>query len=634
MSFSTGVNWQKLNEILSPVELALDSDLEKLRRTDERKRAELWNKIEANQNIFENELLSSLPADLRRELGSKFSLAKLLVAAAAYANGEESPVVDNFNRKEFDLVQDFEKYNVFDVLSIEEIVQRIARKEDIYELVIDFYQREYSNLDKLLDDSEIQKDLKLAFKNRYRKRLDKVIEGVKSYVGQYGPVLVVTQVEKKIWDKIKESEESRKKVTDELEKQLDEITSSLKPLGGIDEQGELLRQRLSGIEAELAAGNKPQDLGALKSQIDHILNQYLDLERGLSSQIETSHQRQRELEDRETELKQLRNIYLEQGQEEKRRLVESEITEIEALKDRLLSQGKDVEAERVELEIKRKELESRLKEITDALEGKPIRFITKEDARLCELNFIARFDTKMQAFPLKIYSPIEKRNYEIKSWKEGAHLKFAQGGPPEMPANARSRYSVFERKYGFFGDRIDKVTIEAASLNHLQEFERYGFDVRRANLADFLGVITRHINSAELGKYLHVLGIASPTGWDDRVKKEIESTDFAHNYVSRYVSICLVDSVTGEAVYNPTDDRISKFVEFYQPRFDREKVTRVKDFIRDRLSLKDYVIYKDILEETNEARALVNKAFYDLTDEGKYRTRHIKDVGMVLEIIT
>jgi len=259
-------------------------------------------------------------------------------------------------------------------VSIEEIVQRIARKEDIYELVIDFYQREYSNLDKLLDDSDIQKDLKLAFKNRYRKRLDKVVEGVKSYVGQYGPVLVVTQVEKKIWDKIKESEESRKKVSDELEKQLNEITSNLGSLGDIDEQGELLRRRLSDIEAKPASGNKPHDLGALRSQIEHILNRYLDLERGLSSQIENVSQRQQDLEDREAELKQLRNKYLEQGQEEKRRLPESELSEIEALQDRLHSQGKALEAERLELEIKRRELESRLKEITDALEGKPIRF--------------------------------------------------------------------------------------------------------------------------------------------------------------------------------------------------------------------------------------------------------------------
>ena len=45
MNFTTGIDWQKLNEVLKPVELALDSDLEKLRRTDDTKRAELWNRI-------------------------------------------------------------------------------------------------------------------------------------------------------------------------------------------------------------------------------------------------------------------------------------------------------------------------------------------------------------------------------------------------------------------------------------------------------------------------------------------------------------------------------------------------------------------------------------------------------------
>ena len=111
---------------------------------------------------------------------------------------------------------------------------------------------------------------------------------------------------------------------------------------------------------------------------------------------------------------------------------------------------------------------------------------------------------------------------------------------------------------------------------------------------------------------------------DEKVKKEIESTDFAHNYVSRYVSICLVDSGTGEVTFNSVDERIVKFVEFFKPQFDSEKVAKIKELIKKRLSLKDYVVYSDILEETKEPRTLVNKAFYDLTDEGKYRMRHIK----------
>jgi len=146
-------------------------------------------------------------------------------------------------------------------------------------------------------------------------------------------------------------------------------------------------------------------------------------------------------------------------------------------------------------------------------------------------------------------------------------------------------------------------------------------------------LITRSINSAEIGQYLHVIGIASPTGWDERVVKELQSGDFAHNYVSRYVSICLVDSVTDEVIYNPSDDRITSFVDYFRPQFDKERVEKVKNYILDRFKLKDYVVFDDVVEETKEERAFVSKAFYDLANDKKARTRYIKNVGLVLEIL-
>jgi hypothetical protein len=169
------------------------------------------------------------------------------------------------------------------------------------------------------------------------------------------------------------------------------------------------------------------------------------------------------------------------------------------------------------------------------------------------------------------------------------------------------------------------------SLNHLDEFEKYGFDSRRASLADFLSTVNEYIDVAEMGKYLHVLGIASPTGWDERVKNEIESVDFAHNYVSRHVSICLVDSVTGEVIHNPTDDRINNFIEFYQPQFDNERMARVTQHIRDRLDVHDYVLLEDVAADTSEPQLMVHKAFYELENEDKYRVRYIESVGLVLE---
>ena len=135
MSYTREVDYKRLNEILGAAEVALSSGLEGLRRKDERERIELWNRIRSSQSNFEEEFLSVLAPDLKVEMASRFCLARLFLAAAADVNGEDSMITDDFNRKELDLVQDFERYNIFDVLSTEEIVQRIVRKEDIYDLI-------------------------------------------------------------------------------------------------------------------------------------------------------------------------------------------------------------------------------------------------------------------------------------------------------------------------------------------------------------------------------------------------------------------------------------------------------------------------------------------------------------------
>ncbi|MBU4492229.1 MAG: hypothetical protein KKD69_07190 [Euryarchaeota archaeon] len=52
----------------------------------------------------------------------------------------------------------------------------------------------------------------------------------------------------------------------------------------------------------------------------------------------------------------------------------------------------------------------------------------------------------------------------------------------------------------------------------------------------------------------------------------------------------------------------------------------------EKFELKDYAVFSDVLEESKEDRAIVNKAFYDLEKEGRGRTRYIKEVGLVLEV--
>lgn len=266
-----------------------------------------------------------------------------------------------------------------------------------------------------------------------------------------------------------------------------------------------------------------------------------------------------------------------------------------------------------------------------ALQGKPIRTIPKDEAKLCELNFIARFETKMEKYPIRLHSPIDGKDYQIRGRKDWVHAILATRETPDMPGNVRSRYAKTEKRHGFFGDPVDRVVVEAVSFNHLQEYELYGFDSRRANLGDLLQIVATHTRSARVAQHFHVLGIASPTGWDERVIAEMESPEFARNNLGSHVSVCLIDSVTGDLHYSPSDERISGFTDFFRLEFDSERVAVVRQAVQQKLAVASHVVLDDVIKDTDEVEAIVLKAFHELEADGKGRVRHVRDVGIVLE---
>ena len=625
------VDWKNLEEIIKPVDRVLDHDLERLRRTDEVKRIGLWNEIESSLNSFEEELSPTVPRDLKQHYVSKFTLARLLLAAASHISDERSIMMtSSFNEKEIALLQDFERYNVFDILSADEIREWIARRDELFTLVREIYEKQYTDLDGLLDAPEVQRDLKLAFKRRYEKRLENIKEGVKAYVGKYGPVFMVRQIEEKVWEKVKESERERERVSAEIRRRLEELAGRLKPLQSAEEANQALKEKLLAFERAILEASP--NLTPLQSEKERLFQSFLDLEKEISAQVEGMTREREGLEERRTELERLAEGYRQQAEEERERVIQSELGELEKIRSELVSQEQSLQDEKRSLEARREEMEERLRQLREVAEGRYLRWLAAEDARLAELNFLSRFEEKMHQFPLKVFSPIENKTYTVSSWEEGSHRRMSEAETsPSKPSNESSRYVVSERKYKIFGPKLPRVIIEAISLSHLREFEEWGFDVRPANLGDFLGVITRHIKSAEIGRRLHILGLASPTGWDKRVTSEISSDSFARNYLSRYVSVCLADSITGEVFCNPLDKRIANFIDHFKPEFKVETIARLKRAVVEELGLKGFVAFEEFAKVVGEPRNMVLKAFYDLEKEVHGAVRFIKDVGLMLE---
>ncbi|MDY6864880.1 MAG: hypothetical protein SVY15_02765 [Halobacteriota archaeon] len=643
MGLFSDTDWGCIKELLRPVERVLGSDLEKLKRMDEIKRTEIWNNIASNLEKFEERVCGDVEADISEEISGKFSLARLLLATTAYVNCEDSQIIKKFNETELNLLKDLERYVAFEILSIDESVERIGRKEaGLYEMITDYYEKGYNNLDEILDDPSILRDLKVALKNRYTKNHKRMKEITIACIERYG----LSWMKASIIAKIKESEERRNEILSESQQKIEELEEKLQHFGALEADKMALSGRISQLEADLLREGMEKDtalkaLESIESDKKRLDQRYSEMARLLDDQMGSIEEKRRELEGKEAELEIERLEYKKQMQEENQRMVEGELREISILKEELQNKEDALAEDKREVELKKGEISEKLDQLAEVISGKPIRFVTREDAKLCELNYIARFDKKMHEFPLKLFNPLDDKEYKIKSWenhyrndsREEAFTEDVEFFEIETnPLNIRSVYLVEEKRFKLFGEGVKKIAVEAVSFNHLRDFANYGFDTSRATLSEFLMLLSRSISSAEIGKYLHIIGITSPTGWDERVIKEIESSEFAHNYVSRYVSVCLIDSVTGEVYYNPADERMAGFINFFKPEFDIEKVERVKKHIIEIFEKKDYAVFSDVVEETGDDRAIVNKAFYDLEREEKGRTRYIKDVGLVIEI--
>lgn len=360
MSTERQVEWDKVDEVMSPVRRVLNYDLERLRRTDEVKRIGFWNDIESSMNTFEEELLPGLPRDLGHHYVSESMLAKLLLGTASHVNGEDSDMANAFNDQELVLVQDFERLNTFDILSTDDICERIARRDELFSLVREIYEKQYGDLDRALDSAEVQRDIKLAFKKRYQKRLDHIKEGVKAYVDKYGPVIMVKQIEDQVWGQIKESQREREEISAEVRSRLEDLTSQLGSLGDLENESEDLKRKLSEFWKAAIEGDNP-DPASVQSEKEKLLKSLSDFEDEFMSRIGTIGEERKKLEEREAGLQRLAEGYRRQAEEEKQRIVESELNEIEKTRSDLASKEQSLEEERNSLDVKRQELNERLR---------------------------------------------------------------------------------------------------------------------------------------------------------------------------------------------------------------------------------------------------------------------------------
>lgn len=614
-----------------------------------------WNELEESRKNFERNSLTIVDLQEGRFIQSKFAFARLLIATVLQRKGHISPITAIYTEKELGLCETIEIFSYIDDYSIEELKERIGRKEGkVYGMVKSGAEKIVTSLDNIFEDPEIKNAIRRAVKDLFNDRISKIKEAVIEYIrtNPGGITRTIDEIEKSVIDTVKESEETRNKITEEfqlkislLENQLDEALRS------VSRKGEL-ENRL--IEMEKLLLSKDFEKKSLETKIDsleleksRILDNYSSIDKVLDERIREVESKRKMLEEKEKELLQAKNNIKTEMENENRKILQNELDKITQMKSDIESQSEAIAAEKKSLEFQKEEMNEKFNFIKKAIEGSDTvtRFIPTDLAKLYEMDYIGRFDMKMYDFPISIKNPIDNKQYNVNSWDDN-HSKLndlhkihetlknkisISEVESQLPLNVRSRFEIKERTFKIFGRKEPKTIVEAMVFNHWKEYSMNGFDTKPVTLAELNGILVHVINNAEKGKYFHLISIVSPTGWDSKIKTYLQSEDFSKNYVSRYISLCLIDTETGELLYNKSDVRIQDYIHLFEPETDLEKVIKCKKHIKTKYEYDDHVVLDKIVEEAELDTRIVRKAFHDLEAEGYGNILYIDGVGIVLK---
>jgi len=649
MAIFEGVNWEKINELLRPAVRILNEDIADLKRWDEQDLFGQRNKIKSNYETFMEDYSNSLPDGIEIDIRAKFKFAMLKIATAFYVNGKEREGITNkFSEKEKHLVVDLDDFKAFDFLTVEEIVGKLARSDEkIYGIINKYVKKGYNNIDKVLDDIEnISKDVMYYVKKEYSKMLKKieaaVIEYMKNYPG--GIHIVIGELENKIKE-VNGFDEKRKTEINNANETLKTMESKL---SDADTDKRNLENKISQLEWERLQGKQEKDtlnekINDIESEKNRLLKSYSEIESRWDERYKELEKIRNELNTEQDTLNSLKENYKQDLKEENQRKIEEELKKIEEMKSALTKKEYDLQTEKELMKNEGAKINEKIECLKKLEEGIVERYVMSGDAKIYELNYIGRFNEKMYSFPLNIYDPIDKKEHTVNSWNK--HEKFTQEMEiyekfktkmsyneifNTIPLGTTSVYKITKKKFVFFGEEKTKVVIEAATLNHWNNYCEIGFDTNPATLSELTSVLMSRIDRAELGNYFHVIGISSPTGWSKKVLEYVESDEFHKNFTDRHVSICLIDPETGEIFYNRTDKRLAQFEELFKPEFDSEKVEKCKKVIKEDLIIDEFVTVNEIAEKNadkNFDKRIVKKAMYELEKEGVGNIKFVEGVG-------
>ncbi len=652
-------NW--LQDLTHTAEIVLDEDLAALQRMPDRLRIEKYNDLKSDEEELLWEFKRECPefltdAELDR-LRGELRLARLLLTASFYVDGQVPAAMrDNFIDAELEAVADFDRYKQFDALDESQIEERIRRMEgEVYELVTEYTSTQIANMDDLIDNPNVQQDVIKRLVERYDDRRERVRQGFFVYVETHGMEHMVESIEEAI-EAVADSTNERERVQEILKDELTSLESSLE--SGFQKQRQQMETELTRVEQRLASETVDTDeIRSVLESVDTLDDETVaDLNGAISRTQQLESTLEQKIEELEAARQQAANAEREQAGQETAEIVEAELkrlseqrNELKGEIDRLQGEREEIEHARTRLSERQQTLEERVHEVETSVDtGKGIEgtnAVTSSTARLFEMDYVGRFDTTM--YDIETIR-LPDGSFEVPDgyWDGRSErrndasqmttlLQEHDNGPLQNhPTNPTARYKITESKYLGLA-RQAQMIIEATVTSHLEAHAINGFDAAPADLDDLLSYVNDAVQEASSQDVPYLLGIASPTGWTDRVKEHVLENELSRTRFSRHVSICLVDLRSGELIYDSSDPVIDENIGLFERAVQTEAVGDCVSMVRAEYVAdlaRETVVLEEVVDETDYDRHVVKRAFDRLESGDEGEQFYVDERGLAIDI--
>jgi predicted nucleic acid-binding Zn-ribbon protein len=610
------------------------------------------------------------------------------LAAADRRAGDRSPHLGEarFEPDELEYVARFDQFRIFDSVDDEDIERRIRDKDDrLYELVSD-------EVEALVDDrreflaigSNVRGGLMSYFTSEHDERMQKIRQAVSLYIEHHGLVNTVSEIEGAV-DAANEAAATRAEVEAAIESEFEQLSGQLQ--GSLRQQEQALRAEMERVATAAREGNDgnggseemARELSKIREQLDDLDETRATELNELSDRATELRQLQRRLETELEELEQAREQASEatieavregatrvvdeelETLQERRSQLAAELDRLERERERLEATGDRLDGEFSSLSSRVEDVEHDVADVSGTIEDVAAAVAVGDDrtgdhqvpaplARAWEFDYVGRVDTSVRnrttvalpggdAFDIPEGYWLDDDRAEITDERETMAReleKVTDPDPPSVdayPVRRRARYR-FAESGGLLSGGTTRLVVEARCVSHLHAYARNGWDAAPAGLTDLLEEVDRALHDVTTTDVPHVVALASPTGWTDRVREKLLDEEYARTQFDRRLGVCLVDLRTGELIYDGADELVAANIGLFERPVDEERVDECEETLREEYvedPLEDYVELTAFAREFGYEPHVVDRAFDRLVEAGEGVKRY-QSIGLVLDL--